>query len=95
MIRFIFNKLITDILKDKDSDKFSITKTIALVSFILLIIMILISIYIMIINKEIDHFMIGELMFFILTLLGFKNFSPNRDYSSVNKKGANNDAPTI
>jgi len=84
----------TDILRDKDSEKYSITKTIALISFILLIFIILIAIYIMIVNKEIDHFMVGELMFFILTLLGFKNFSPNRDYSSVNKKGSVSNPPS-
>jgi hypothetical protein len=67
-------KLINDILRDKDSEKYSVTKTIALSSFILLSIIIFIGLYIMIKNKEIDHFLIAELIFFILTLLGFKNF---------------------
>jgi hypothetical protein len=77
MSRIIFNflsKLINDILRDTGSTKYSVTKTIALSSFILLSIIILIGLYIMIKNSEIDHFLIGELIFFILTLLGFKNF---------------------
>jgi len=77
MFRMLFNfltKLINDILRDKNSQKYSVTKTIALSAFILLTIIILIGLYIMIKNSEIDHFLIGELIFFILTLLGFKNF---------------------
>jgi hypothetical protein len=66
-------KLINDILRDKDCEKYSITKTIALISFLILIIIVGISIYIMIQKQEIDYFLIGELMFFIMTLLGFKN----------------------
>lgn len=73
LMNFI-SKLINDILRDKDSTKYSVTKTIALSSFILLSIIIVTALYIMIKNEEIDHFLIGELIFFILTLLGFKNF---------------------
>jgi hypothetical protein len=77
MFRMIFNfltRLINDILRDKGSTKYSVTKTIALSAFVLLSIIIFIGLYIMIKNQEIDHFLIGELIFFILTLLGFKNF---------------------
>jgi hypothetical protein len=71
----LFQTFIKDILRDKDSDKFGITKTIALLSFILLAMIITLGLYTMVSNKEIDHFLVGELMFFILTLLGFKNLS--------------------
>jgi hypothetical protein len=74
MLFNFLTKLINDILRDKNSQKYSVTKTIALSAFILLTIIILIGLYIMIKNSEIDHFLIGELIFFILTLLGFKNF---------------------
>lgn len=74
IIKYFIFKLINDILRDKDSVKYSVTKTIALSSFFLLSIIICIGLYIMIKNNEIDHFLIGELIFFILTLLGFKNF---------------------
>jgi hypothetical protein len=78
----LFRIFITDILRDKDSTKFSITKTIALSSFFLLGIIILIGLYTMAVNKEIDHFLVGELILFILSLLGFKNigrlgYNPN------------------
>lgn len=76
LMNFI-SKLINDILRDKDSTKYSVTKTIALSSFILLSIIIVTALYIMIKNEEVDHFLIGELIFFILTLLGFKNFRKN------------------
>lgn len=69
----LFRIFITDILRDKDSTKFSITKTIALLSFLLLGIIIIIGLYTMASNKEIDHFLVGELILFILSLLGFKN----------------------
>lgn len=77
-------KLINDILRDKDSTKYSVTKTIAVLSFILLGIIVTIAVYIMIMKQEIDHFLVGELMFFILTLLGFKNFKRS-DYNVLNK----------
>lgn len=77
-------KLINDILRDKDCTKYSVTKTIAVLSFILLGIIVTIAVYIMITKQEIDHFLVGELMFFILTLLGFKNFKRS-DYNVLNK----------
>lgn len=77
-------KLINNILRDKDSTKYSVTKTIAVLSFILLGIIVTIAVYIMIMKQEIDHFLVGELMFFILTLLGFKNFKRS-DYNVLNK----------
>lgn len=85
-MRIFINKLINDILRDRNSPKYSVTKTIALSSFGLLILMNLIGLYIMIVNKEIDHFLVGEMIFFILTLLGFKNFSPRNKNSTENEK---------
>jgi hypothetical protein len=85
ILKIFFSKLINDILRDKDSEKYSVTKTIAVISFIMLLIIIIMGIYIMIKKNEIDHFLVGELMFFILTLLGFKNFQ-RADYSSLNKQ---------
>jgi hypothetical protein len=81
------HKLLNDILKDKGSDKFSITKTIALLSFLLLGVIIMIGLYVMINKGEVDHFLVGELMFFILTLLGFKNL---RRLGYDNKEGTKN-----
>ena len=75
-LRDFISKLMNDILRDKDSTKYSVTKTIALISFIMLAIIIIIATFIMLKNNEIDYFLIGELMFFILTLLGFKNLRP-------------------
>lgn len=76
-MKIYYKKLIKDILKDKDSEKFSTTKTIALSTFILFGIIIMFSIYIMLDNKSIDYFLIGELIIFILTMLGFKNIKIN------------------
>lgn len=81
-----FSKLINDILKDSNSTKYSATKTIALSSFILLTAIIITGLYIMIKNQEVDHFLIGELIFFILTLLGFKNLTRLGYDPSKNKK---------
>jgi hypothetical protein len=80
------SKLTNDILKDKGSDKYSITKTIALLSFFLLYIIIGFGIYIMVKKQEVDYFLIGEIMFFILTLLGFKNLRPAPEYRNINVK---------
>lgn len=87
MYRQFFGKLINNILRDKNSEKYSITKTIALLSFILLAVIVLVALYIMIDNKEIDHFLIGELIIFILTLLGFKNLNkPDYEITKSNKQ---------
>lgn len=85
-MRDFISKLMYDILRDRSSKKYSITKTIALLSFMLLVVVIIFATYIMIQKKEIDYFLIGELMFFILTLLGFKNLRPAPDYNNKRNK---------
>lgn len=64
---------IRDILRDTDSKKFSTTKFAALITLTLLTASVGSAIWIMIINREIDHIMIGELIALLLTLLGYKN----------------------
>lgn len=63
-----------DILRDTNSKKYSMTKTTGLVTLIILILASLTVLWIMIVEKKIDHFFIGELIALLLTLLGFKNF---------------------
>lgn len=60
-----------DILRDKGSTKFSITKLLALVTFIFMITYLLI--YLFILKIEIDHTILLELIGFDITLLGIKN----------------------
>ena len=63
-------KFIKDILRDKGSDKYSITKTLALMFSLLLIV------YISFVTYKggiYDQFLIGQLLLTILTLTGFKN----------------------
>jgi hypothetical protein len=62
-----------DIMRDKNSSKYSFTKVIALIGAILLTVVVICSLVIMIRKQEIDHVLIVELIAFILTLLGFKN----------------------
>ena len=64
---------IRDILRDTDSKKFSTTKFAAVITLFLLTASVGSSIWIMIVNKEIDHIVIGELIALLLTLLGYKN----------------------
>jgi hypothetical protein len=81
----IKSKFWKDILRDKNSVKYSITKFSALVALTLLVIHVLIGIVIMIINSEIDHVIAMELIGLILTLNGFKN-----KFGIRNKFGDNN-----
>ncbi|NJO59698.1 MAG: hypothetical protein HC836_15745 [Richelia sp. RM2_1_2] len=64
----------TDILRDKNSKKYSTTKAVALSTTIYLFFAFTIGLYIMYTKQEVDHWLIGEMITFILTLLGFKNF---------------------
>jgi len=67
------SKFWKDILRDKNSVKYSITKFSALVALTLFVIHILTGIVIMIIKNEIDHVIAMELIGLILTLNGYKN----------------------
>jgi hypothetical protein len=85
-LKDFITKLMSDVLRDKDSSKYSITKTIVLLSFLMLAVIIIFATIIMFEKKEVDYFLIGELMFFILTLLGFKNLRPAPEYKNINIK---------
>lgn len=65
------SKLFHDILRDKGSRKYSITKTLALLfSAVLTVYIGWVGIYQ---GVEVDHVLIGELIATVLTLTGFKN----------------------
>lgn len=65
------SKFFKDILRDKGSTKYSITKTLALVTFIFMIAYL--SMYLFFLKKPIDHTILLELIGFDVTLLGLKN----------------------
>lgn len=75
-------KFIQDILRDKGSTKYSITKTIAIIMTIILTSYITFVTYK---GGEYDQFLIGQMIVMILTLTGFKN---NFGMSKVEKKGS-------
>lgn len=86
----IFNKIfIKDILRDKNSKKYSMTKVAALIILILLSFGFGAGIWIMIKNNEIDYFLIGELIALLLALLGYKNTKLNVD-KQLQKKSSYN-----
>lgn len=63
-------KFIHDILRDKGSEKFSITKVLALLFALVMVGYICFVTYK---GGEYDQFLIGQLLLAILTLTGFKN----------------------
>lgn len=65
------NKFLADILRDKGSTKFGITKFLALLTFIFMILYL--GIYLFIFQKEVDSTIFLELLGFEITLLGLKN----------------------
>ena len=69
-----FRRMFYDMLRDTNSTKYSLTKFAALVGLIIFTATITISLIIMAETKIIDHWLIVELVGFVLTLLGFKNF---------------------
>ena len=73
----IKRNLFRDVLRDTNSKKYSMTKLAAFSSLLMLIAAVGSAIAIMIIEKDIDHILIGELIALLLTLLGFKNFRGN------------------
>lgn len=81
-------KLLLDILRDKNCDKFSITKLLALLSFIFLLCYLIYTTFICH-ETESDHLLVVEIMGFIGGLLGFKNrWGTNREIEkrNVNRK---------
>ena len=73
----IKRNLFRDVLRDTNSKKYSMTKLAAFTSLLMLVAAVSSAIAIMIIEKDIDHILIGELIALLLTLLGFKNFRGN------------------
>lgn len=70
----IKRNLFRDILRDTNSIKYSMTKVAAFTTLLLLVAAASSGIAIMIIEKNVDHILIGELIALLLTLLGYKNF---------------------
>lgn len=62
-----------DILTDRTTNRYSMTKFGALIGLILFVVIVIISLLIMIANAEIDHVLVVEVIGFVLTLMGFKN----------------------
>jgi hypothetical protein len=67
-------RLFFDLLRDTNSSKYSMTKFAAFIGLIALFIIIMTSLFIMCQKGEVDHVLIVEVIGFVLTLLGFKNF---------------------
>ena len=63
-------KFVKDILRDKGSEKYSITKVLALLFSLLLVVYVSFMTYK---GGQYDQFLIGQLLLAILTLTGFKN----------------------
>jgi hypothetical protein len=66
-------KVFFDMLRDPNSNKYSLTKISAFGGLLLLSGTVIMSLIIMWQKKEIDHVLLVELIGFILTLEGFKN----------------------
>ena len=64
------SKFIKDILRDKNSRKYSITKSIAVLLTITFVVLITIGV---IWEKPIDLILMGQILIAMLTLTGFKN----------------------
>lgn len=78
-------KFFYDILRDKGSVKFSITKSLALGTFIFFIIYLII--YTFVFKEEVDHALIIELIAFIGALVGLKNkWGRNEKTETTNSK---------
>jgi len=66
-------RIFYDILRDTNNAKYSMTKFAGLVGIIALFATIVMSLIIMWQKKVIDYVLVGEIIGFVLTLLGFKN----------------------
>ena len=79
------NKFFYDILRDKGSKKYSITKVSALIVLFIIVVYGITGIVIMIIKKQIDHLFFAEFSALILVLLGYKNAIEYKNYLPVNQ----------
>jgi hypothetical protein len=79
------NKFITDLLRDSKSDKYSLTRILAIILFIIVIWLHIHAILIMVEKKEIDHSLILEDFAFISALIMHKNYI-NRNIKEVTEE---------
>lgn len=61
-----------DILTDRNTNRYSMTKFGSLIGLLLFVVIVIVSLAIMVVNAEIDHVLIVEVIGFVLTLMGFK-----------------------
>lgn len=66
-------RILYDILRDKNSTKYSLSKVSAFVALLLFTASVMMGLAIMWTNKKIDYILIGEIIGLILTLEGYKN----------------------
>lgn len=84
--------LIRTMLKDSKTGKESITKFIAFIYSIYLLLYLTGALFIMIILKKVDHYIIAEVIAFILSLLGMKNlFNKNMNHGVKDNENQQND----
>lgn len=79
----IKRNLFRDVLRDTNSKKYSLTKVAGFSTLLIFIAASFTALAIMVVEREIDHVFIGEIIALLLTLLGFKNFKGNFNKTSV------------
>jgi hypothetical protein len=77
------SKFLKDILRDKNSRKYSITKSLAVLFALAFVILLFIGV---ILERPTDHILMGEILLAILTLTGFKNNFGAREKKVVSPK---------
>ena len=92
-----FRRMFFDILRDTNTAKYSMTKFAALIGLILFAAIIIMGLLIMWEKQEFDHFIVVEVIGFILTLLGFKNSFgfKTKDGTTINTNGNNDNNSNI
>lgn len=83
-------KFIFDILRDKGSEKYSITKTLALIMSLFFVSYL--SYHTMYLKQEIDHTLVIEMIGFISALVGMKNNWGISRSKTTNSDGTSMDA---
>lgn len=84
------SKFWSDILKDRNSDKFSGTKFLGFIGGGLLFLLFVESMFLMWKSTQIDYILVGEMIGFVLTLFGYKNIkrkgiNPEEIKDQINK----------
>ena len=91
-----FRRMFFDILRDTNTAKYSMTKFAALIGLVLFAATIIMGLLIMWEKQEFDHFIVVEIIGFILTLLGFKNsFGFKGKDGTINANGNNDNNSNI